>query len=181
MMSGTVLTALASLLIQQAAPLPSSLEPYRAPAIRPFEPAPDFGRETGQGDEAPPPHRPPLNAPVAVDAYVRSYEFTPTDAEVAYEQGVAAAEIRTDQTAGPLDGLWLVRDAEGRTLFALAMSDVDGAPVEGGWRVNGRSGAATVADGTLTLEGVGAIRLERTSAGWRGLMAGRPVTLSRPD
>jgi len=176
-----LLVAFAALLVQQAAPHPSTLEPYRAPAIRPFEPTSDFGRETAQGDEAEALHRGALEAPVAVDDYKGSYEFTPTYVEIAYEQGVAAAEIRTDQTAGPLDGRWLVRDAEGGTLFVLALTDADGAAVEGGWRHAGRSGAATADAGTLTLEGAGSIRLERTPQGWRGSMSGRPVTLSRLD
>ena len=56
---------------------------------------------------------------MAVEAYVRSYEFTPSDIETVYEQGVASAEIRADQSAGPLDGGWRLVDAAGRPLYDL--------------------------------------------------------------
>jgi len=83
-MSGILIAALAGLLTPQAAPHPSTLTPYTAPAIRPFEPGSDFGREVAQGDEADAPHRPPLTTPVTVDAYDGSYEVKPTDLETAY-------------------------------------------------------------------------------------------------
>ena len=183
-MSGILLSALASLLTPQAAPHPSSLEPYTAPVIRPFEPGSDFGREAAEGDVGPAPHRAPLTAPVTVDAYDGSYEVTPTDAEAAYEQGVASAEIRADQTAGPMDGAWRIVDADGRTLYELVLMDPGSGTVEGGWR-NPRDAGAAVVDGrTLTLEGVGGITLERSPGGWRGQLSAdgrtRPVTLSRP-
>lgn len=186
-MSGILIAALAGLMTPQAAPHPSTLTPYTAPAIRPFEPGSDFGREAAQGDEAGAVHRLPLTAPVTVDAYAGSYEATPTDLETAYEQGVASAEIRADQMAGPLDGAWRIRDAAGRTLYDLVLMDAGFGPVEGGWRGPGRPGSGgAVSDGrTLTLEGGGVITLERAGAGWNGhLTEGgqtRPVTLSRPD
>ena len=157
-MSGIILAAVAGLLTQQAAPHPSTQTLYTAPAIRPFEPGSDFGREVAEGDVEAAPHRAPLTAPVTVDAYDGAYEVTPTDAQAAYEQGVASAEIRADQTAGPMDG---------------------------GWRDARDSGAAVVEGRTLTLEGVGGITLERGRGGWTGrLTTGgrtRPVTLTRPD
>ncbi len=176
---------LAGVLAQQAAPHPSTLTPYTAPAIRPFEPGSDFGREVAEGDLAGAPHRPPLNAPVTVDAYRGSYEVTPTDAETAYEQGVASAEIRADQTAGPLDGIWRIRDAAGGTLFDVVLMDAGFGPVEGGWRGQGGSGAALSDGRSLTLEGGGVITLERVGPGWSGQLTRggqtRTVTLSRPD
>lgn len=186
-MSGILIAALAGLLTPQAAPHPSTLTPYTAPAIRPFEPGSDFGREAAQGDEAGAAHRPALTAPVTVNAYDGSYEVTPTDLETAYDQGVASAEIRADQTAGPLDGTWRLHDAAGQTLYDIVLMDSGFGPVEGGWRGPGRSGSgAAVSDGrTLTLEGGGVIALERAGAGWRGQLTEggqtRPVTLSRPD
>lgn len=183
-MSGFMALALAGLLLQQAAPHPSTQTPYQAPAIRPFEPPSDFGRETAQGDAESDIHRRPLEAPVAVGTYVRSYEFTPTDAEVAYEQGVNSAEIRADQAAGPLDGRWRVVDEGGRILFDLVLADPGAGPVEGGWRGPAGSGVAVVDSGSLTLEGAGVIALERTAEGWRGTLAAagrtRPVTVTRP-
>lgn len=184
-MSGIILAAVAGLLAPQAAPHPSTQTPYTAPAIRPFEPGSDFGREVAEGDAGPAPHRAPLTAPVMVDAYDGAYEVTPTDLEAAYEQGVASAEIRADQTAGPMDGGWRIVDADGRSLYELVLMDPGFGTVEGGWRNARDSGAAVVEGRTLTLEGVGRIALERGRSGWTGrLTAGgqtRPVTLTRPD
>ena len=183
-MSGIILSALAGLLTPQAAPHPSTQALYTAPVIRPFEPGSDFGREVAEGDAAPARHRAPLTAPVTVDAYDGSYEVTPGDVEAAYDQGVASAEIRADQTAGPLDGLWRIVDADGRTLYELALMDPGSGTVEGGWRHARDSGAAVFDGRTLTLAGVGAVALERAPGGWRGqLTAGgqtRAVTLTRP-
>lgn len=186
-MSGLIVLALSALLMQEAAPHPSTQATYQAPAIRPFEPGREFGREQAQGDAEAEPHRRSLDAPVTVEAYVRSYEFSPRDSEAAYEQGVDAAELRADQTAGRLDGSWRIVDAAGRTLYELVLADPGIGPVEGGWR--GRShpglGAATSDGTTLTLEGAGAMTLERVGTGWRGALTvdgqTRPVRLIRPD
>ena len=179
-MSGFIVAAFAGALLQQAAPPhPSTLVLYEAPAIRPFEPPSDFGREEAEGDAETDAHRRPLETPVTVDAYVRSYEFSPGDTEVAYDQGVASAEIRTDQTAGPLDGVWAVTDEAGRELFALVLSDRGGL-VEGGWRGADGDGAATVEGRLLTLDGRGTLSLEPAGEGWRGMLDGGPVRLSRP-
>lgn len=188
-MSGMLIALLAGLpALQtplQAAPHPSTQDSYQAPVIRPFEPGSDFGREIAEGDAASPPHRPSLTTPVTVDAYRRSYEPAPTDLELAYEQGVTSAEIRADQTAGPLDRWWVVRDEAGRLLYELVLSDPGFGPVEGGWRSERDGGGATVADGVLTLDDGAAITLERDGAGWRGQMTlngrTRPVTITRPD
>ncbi len=184
-MSGLIAIAVAGLLMQETAPHPSSRAAYRAPVIRPFEPGRDFGSERAQGDAGTELHRRPLETPVTVEAYVRSYEYTPTDAETAYEQGVAAAEIRADQFAGALDGVWRIVDAAEGTLYELALSDPGVGPVEGGWRGGGRSGAAT-SDGTiLTLDGAGTIIVERSGSGWSGSLTvdgqARAVSLIRPD
>jgi len=185
-MSGLLIAALAGLLTPQAQPYSPEQTLYSAPVIRPFEPGSDFGREIAEGDAASPPRRRPLSAPVTVDAYDRSYEASLTDIEIAYEQGVTSAEQRADQTAGPLDGAWRVRDADGRTLFDIVLMDPGMGPVEGAWR-GGRNGGGAVSDGrTLTLEdGGGVIALERAGAAWRGRLTvdgrARAVTITRPD
>lgn len=183
-MSGFIVAIMAGVL-QQAAPHPSTLETYAAPAIRPFEPGSDFGQEVAQGDAAPGAHRQPLAAPVRVDAYARSYEFAPTDSETAYDQGVASAELRTDQTAGPMDGVWRIADGEGRLLYEVMLLDAGGASAEGGWRMGNDAGGATASAGTLTLEGVGTIVLTPAGRGWTGRLTvgGRTtaVTVTRPD
>ena len=184
-MAGVLIAILAGLAAPQTAPHPSTQQPYAAPVIRPFEPGPDFGREIAEGDGASPSHRPPLTTPVTVDTYAGSYERPPTELEMAYDQGVAAAEIRADQTAGPLDRGWVIRDERGRMLYELVLLDPGFGPVEGGWR-NGRdAGGATASDGVLTLDDGASIVLEQAGDGWRGAMTrdGRVVrvTLTRPD
>lgn len=183
-MSGIIAAAFAALLTQQAAPHPSTQVLYEPPAIRPFEPPSDFGREVAEGDDAGEAHRRALDAPVTVEAYVRSYELSPADAEVAYDQGVASAEIRADQAAGALDGSWRAAGRDGSVLFELVLSDAGGL-VEGGWRNADGSGAAVVEAGTLRLEGLGAASLERDGEVWRGRLRGDRRTvdlvLSRPD
>ena len=184
-MSGLIVLAFAGLLMQEAAPHPSTQAAYQAPVIRPFEPGRNFGREQAQGDADGDLYRRPLDAPVVVESYVRSYEYTPSDVEAAYEQGVASAEIRADQTAGRLDGAWRIVDAAGRTLYDLVLNDPGVGPIEGGWRGHEEWGAATSDGAILTLEGSGAMTLERTGNGWRGVLLidgqTRPASLIRPN
>ena len=184
-MSGLIVLAFVGLLIQEAVPHPSTQAAYQAPVIRPFEPGRDFGRERAEGDADAELHRRPLETPVVVEAYVRSYEYTPTDAEAAYEQGVAAAELRADQAAGRLDGRWRVVDSAGRTLYQLVLNDTGVGPIDGGWRGVAGSGAATSDGTTLTLDGAGARALERAAAGWRGSLTidgrAQSVSLIRPN
>lgn len=184
-MPGVIAIAVAGALLQQAAPHPSTQSPYQAPTIRPYEPGPGPDVAPAQGDAEAAVHRRPLAAPVPVDAYARSYEFTPTEAEIAYEQGVASAERRADQTAGPLDGPWRVVGAGGEVLFDLVLADTGAGPVEGGWRGRSGSGSAVFDGQALTLEGAGRLALQRRGDGWRGTLdaggGARPVTLIRPD
>ena len=184
-MSGLLILAFAGALVQQSAPHPSSQVLYQAPAIRPFEPNASFGRENAQGDGEET-VRAPLETPVSVDAYARSYEFLPGSVENAYTRGVDSAERRVDQNAGPLDGSWRVADEQGRFLFGLVMSDPRGGIVEGGWRNPEGSGVATASGRTVTLEGMGVLTLSPGPNGWRGsLTAGnaraRSVVVTRPN
>lgn len=188
-MSGFIVVAFAGLLMQQADPHPSTLQLYQPPAIRPFEAPSSFGQEEPQGDAATDTHRRPLEAPVEVGAYVKSYEYSPSDAEVAYDQGIASAEIRADQSAGPLDGRWRLTDANGRLLFDMALRDNgDGSTVEGAYRDEraAEAGLAMAGDapGTWRL-GEAVLTLERGADGWRGSLTsnGRstPVRLVRPQ
>jgi len=186
-MSGLIAITIASLLLQEPAPHPSTQGNYQAPLIRPFEPGVAPDRARAQGDAGAERQRRPLETPVTVEAYVRSYEYAPTDAETAYEQGVTAAEIRADQTAGRLDGLWWIVDAAGRTLYELVLNDPGVGPIEGGWRGRSRVGSSpATSDGTtLTLEGAGVVALERSEGGWRGTLnveaRARSVSLVRPN
>lgn len=185
-MFGSAALLLAALALPpQDPPHPSTQELYRPPVIRPFETGPGFGREEAQGDSAADAERRPLTAPVIVEDYARNYETPPTDNEIAYEQGVTSAEIRADQTAGPLDGYWRVTDAAGETLCDLVLSDPGRGPVEGGWRNAEASGVAVHAGHVLTLDHLGRITLTRSRDGWTGVLTAngrdRPVRLSRPN
>lgn len=169
-MSGLIVIAFAALLMQETTRNPSTQAAYQAPVVRPFEPGPELGRERAEGDAGADRHRRPLEAPVTVEAYARSYEYTPDDLETAYEQGVISAEIRADQAAGPLDGVWRIVDASGRTRYDLVLIDPGVGPAEGGWRDGTARGAATSDGASLTLDGAGVVALERAGAGWRGVL-----------
>ncbi len=187
-MPGFIVVAFAGLLMQQAQPHPSSLLPYQPPTIRPFEASSTLGQEPAQGDAESEARRRPLETPVEVDHYARSYEFSPTDADAAYDQGVTAAELRADQSAGPLDGRWRLTDADGRPLFDLALRDDGaGAPAEGAYRAPGAGEAGLIiAGGTPGVWTLGEATLSLTQGpdGWRGTLTGRgrttAVRLVRP-
>ena len=180
--------------IQTTSLLDATPETYHAPAVRPFEPPSDFGREDAQGDAATDRHRHPLTAPVEVDAYVGDYEVSPTDAEIAYDQGVAQAQIDADARSGPLDGRWRVTSTDGQPLLSLALTDLGGGRmIEGAWRRldlpagTGQGGPAGPASKSgdivvIPLAG-GELRLRPAVRGWTGelIQSGRarPVTVSR--
>lgn len=204
-----VLTLAVALLLQDPAPAPAAADPataaaaapapevpaadlYQPPRIRPFEPPADF---------APPPELVapaaatdrPLDRVVTVDAYAGDYEAADTAIEIAYDQGVAAAERRVASAMGPLDGLWRVIDRDGRVHLLLSIVDPGGeAPVQGGWLVPGAAPAAD--DGVLTGEvqrpdgarlatGAGTLRLTLRGGVWRGVLAAEdgeiPISLRR--
>lgn len=181
-MSGTIAIAVAGLLLQQAAPHPSTLREYQPPAVRPYEPASDFGRERpAEGDNTGERYRAPITAPVDVEDYDGAYEFSPRASEEVYDLAVSAAEGRADRSAGPMDGAWRVLDGRGRAVLELVLSDRDGL-VEGGWRGVGPGsghGGASMAGQILTLDGGGVLALE--AGGAQGVLTrgGRsvPVTL----
>lgn len=169
-------------------------ETYRSPNVRPFEPPSNFGRERAEGDEDAEVHRGPLEASVAVSDYSGEYEYSPTGAETAYDQGVSQAEIHADETAGPLDGRWRVKDVDGRSLLSLALTDLGGGrQVEGAWRRLdleadlSRSGIAGPArtNGRLVVLPYqeGELRLEPKGRGWVGELiedgVSHPVEVSR--
>ena len=170
------------------APPPPPPATYVAPSVRPFEPGPGLGGQGAQGAESATPVRRPLNAPVEVEAYAGHYEMTPTDAELAYEQGVAQAEISMDRRMGALDGPWRVVGADGTELFTLVLNDAgDQTPVEGAWRDgHGQMGVAAStrrADGTTVLVLDGQCELRLAADGRSGVIVRdgqqTPVRLSR--
>lgn len=199
-MSLTVLIApLAGALALQSASLadPSVFECYRRPAVAPYQTPSDFGRERAQGDGDFAAYRDPIPTPVTIDAYRHSYEYSPSDREIAYEQGVAQAEFDADVRAGALDGRWRLIDETGRAVAALAVSDPVGEATAGAWMEPAgswagrlRSGAVSLLErddhrATLDLVGVGRLSLSRAVDGhWAGVLVdgqgARPVVLKRP-
>ena len=162
--------------VQQAGAVPYTREVYAPPPVRPFEPPSSFGRVTAEVSGGGDTRRPPPVAPVAVENYSRSYEYAPSTADNAYDRGVDNAEAAMDARMGPLDGLWSLRDTEGRMILQLALSDRgDGRPLEGAFRKTDVTGglaaieAATHHAGRLTLT-LGDARLDLTPSGdlWRG-------------
>lgn len=164
---------------------PTSLELYSGPPVRPYEPS--WDTPDAQGDAWMITRR-ALEAPAVLDAYDGTYETTPTDAEVVYQQGVTAAALRANSIMGPLDGRWRVTATDGAPVLELLMMDRgDGALVEGAWREPAAPNAAltsrrlgalslVVRSGeTLTIEvsdpdGPARLSLERDGAHWRGTL-----------
>ncbi len=173
-----------------AAPLPSQAL-YEAPAIRPFEPPASFEANEPEGDNSTGTYRGPIRGGVLVDTYAGQYEAGPTDAALAYNQGVISAEIRMDQRMGPMDGAWQLVDPDGNVLMALVLTDFGpGQPIEGAWMSRTTPGAGTLTSGrregdavTLLLIGQGAteggtLELVRAGRGWSGTLQGERRRLS---
>ncbi|MFC0633823.1 hypothetical protein [Brevundimonas balnearis] len=176
---------------------PSSLEAYQPPRIRPFEPPSDFAinaeRQPVEGDGRVFVRR-PIDRSFSVEEYAGQYEATPSEAELAYAQGVAAAELQVDGAMGPLDGLWRVVGAEGEVILTLALADAGGStPVQGAWldedappAADGGPLGSIVRTGTTARIEAGAwvLTLDWAEGGWRGRLSGpggeRSVSLRRP-
>ncbi|MBU2378309.1 MAG: hypothetical protein KJ824_04015 [Alphaproteobacteria bacterium] len=177
-------------------PAQDTVVPYRsplyvAPVVRPFEPPSNFGRVTEEGDGDAGTLRRPLVAPVAVEAYRGSYEFAPSSAETAYDEGVDAAERNMDGRMGPLDGRWRLKDGDGRTVMTLSLMDEgEGRRLEGAYRghdATAQVGPLTATERTartlvLNVAG-GRLSLQASGEGWSGVLVRdgreRAVTLVR--
>lgn len=164
---------------------PTSLERYAGPPVRPYEPSWDTPAAEGDAYMA---TRRALEAPALLESYDGTYEVTPTDAEVVYQQGVTSAALRANSIMGPLDGRWRVTGSDGAPVLELLMMDRgDGALVEGAWReptapdaalTSRRLGALSLvvrSGESLTIDvddpdGPGRLRLERDGARWRGTL-----------
>jgi hypothetical protein len=179
------LTAIQDGPVPYTAASPTSQQRYSGPPVRPYEPSWDTPEAEGDAYMV---TRRALEAPVALQAYNGTYEATPTDAEVVYQQGVASAALRANSLMGPLDGRWRVTGPDGASVLELLMMDRgDGALVEGAWR------EPSAPEGALTSRRLGALslvvrsgddltidvddpdsptrlRLERDGAGWRGIL-----------
>ena len=188
-----MLFALASLaaMPMQSAAIPYSAQIYRAPVVRPFEPPSNFGRVTEEGDGGGDRPLRVISAPVVVENYERSYEHAPSRSDNAYDAGVDNAERNMDGRMGPLDGRWLLKDGEGRTLMTVSLVDQGEArPLEGAYRTadsTAEVGPLTAADRSgdvLVLQMSGdRVHLSPSGEGWTGTLSrdGREqaVTLAR--
>ncbi|MED5536634.1 MAG: hypothetical protein VX661_02180 [Pseudomonadota bacterium] len=181
--------------IQTTGLLDATPETYRAPAVRPYQPPSRFGRETAEGDAATDLHRRPLTAPIAVDDYDGDYEFSPSDSQTTYDQGVAQAAIDAEAAMGPLDGRWRIAQPDGSPLLSLSLTDRgEGRRVEGAWRrldapagVDQMGFAGPVSNlGEVVVIPLseGELRLHAAANGWAGEWVqdgrARPVTATRP-
>ncbi len=90
-------------------------------------------------DSAPPPAVAPPSPPVPPPAP----ELTPDERARMYETGVRSSFEARESRQGPLDGRWLLADADGKNLYMLQLTDpgVGRGPVEGAWRDLERQGA----------------------------------------
>lgn len=168
---------------------------YAPPIVRPYEPPSNFGRQIAEGDVDASVRTRPIAAPEMVEAYSGAYEPSRTRGEISYEQGVEVARVAANGRMGPLDGAWQVRDAEGRTVMDLVLSDQGaGRPVEGALSLAGSDRIGLI--DTVTAEGPDRIvtasidgtpttlRLRPAGEGWTGTATGpgreRTVSLVRP-
>lgn len=143
-----------------------------------------------------------LAAAAPADPELQATSPAPADTPGAPDQGasVQSAFDAAEAMQGPLDGLWRLNDASGRTLFIFDLSDPGGPPaplaaapdhpgVEGAWRDPARPGKAdasglldtvVLSSGRLTigfLKGpdhqAAKVALRRGSDGvWRGALTG---------
>ncbi len=197
-----IATSLAALVLAVQDPPPAGAAPpappvpahalYAPPPVRPFEPPSNVERTPAEGDGEARPWRGPLPTGVSVEAYGGQYEAQPADAEVAYLQGITAAELSMDARMGPLDGTWSLVDAGGRSVIRLVLSDPgQDLPIEGAWRPDGRPGGGPAASGRregatldLQLDGGGQLALSRQGDSWSGTYRdaqgrSQPVRLTR--
>ncbi|PLR18664.1 hypothetical protein SGCZBJ_23720 [Caulobacter zeae] len=139
----------------QAAPSPSSgpAAPQVAAPQAAADPLADLiaasgPQTTDEEDEAPPTAPAPRHKPTILPIPAPE-PATPTTAggamsvEQAYELRVKGSIAAAQGLQGPLDGGWILRDADGVALYSLQIADPAGGygPVEGAWRDLRRPGA----------------------------------------
>ncbi|WGM37322.1 hypothetical protein [Caulobacter sp. NIBR1757] len=85
---------------------------------------------------APTSRLPQLDRPVMIDELSRTPEAPPTQVEQAYESRVRGGLNAAQGLQGPLDGGWVVRGTDGRTLYGLQLVDkgTGAVTLEGAWR-----------------------------------------------
>jgi hypothetical protein len=165
---------------------PPAQPTYVAPA--PFVPPPPVSR------------LPQLDRPVMIDELWRTPEAPPTVSEQTYESRIRGGSSAAQGLQGPLDGGWVLRGADGGTLYSLQLVDKGTAGLEGGAFRSLRQGKAgqvglidsvdRMADGGIQLRFTprgqnqpAVITLRPSGGGWSGEIweAGstRQVTMRR--
>jgi len=112
------------------------------PALPPTPPAPAYRPPPVYSSPtpyvAPPPvsRLPQLDRPAMIDELYRTPEAPPTAVEQAYESRIRGGLNAAQGLQGPLDGGWVVRGPDGRTLYGLQLVDkgTGGVMLEGAWR-----------------------------------------------
>ncbi|RYF92989.1 MAG: hypothetical protein EON95_10500 [Caulobacteraceae bacterium] len=178
--------------------------PAPAPASPPaFTPAaPVYSAPTPYIPPPPPAARlPQLDRPVMIDELYRTPEAPPTAVEQAYESRIRGGLNAAQGLQGPLDGGWVVRGPDGRTLYGLQLVDKGTGAIllEGAWRtmkpgqpggqvglVDSITRTPTGVDIRFTPRGAreaSVLELAPAGGGWSGTLweagANRPVTLRR--
>lgn len=201
-----IIVALSAALVAQPEPDPpaeaeaaeaEAARLYAPPPVRPYEMPAALAAELSGW--SPPPDGP--LRPVSLEAYARSYEGARDPLDQRFLIGVENARLAMDSRMGPLDGAWVVEDADGQPLYALVLADPapDGG-VEGAWRAltgpeaarpSGviatavREGDSLTASFLLPGQAEPArLRLQPAGQGWRGRLTApdgdsRQVTLRR--
>lgn len=101
-------------------------EVYRRPAVAPYEPPSNFGRQVAEGDADARPRRAGGRA----------------DPDEDYHAAVEDRRHQAQILMGPLDGLWRLTDERGQALMDLSLTDPGaGAIVEGAWSLTTPRGA----------------------------------------
>jgi hypothetical protein len=173
-----------------------------------LEPAPPAYAPSAPAYSTPAPYIPPppasrlpqLDRPVMVDELTRTPEAPPTAVEQAYESRIRGGLNAAQGLQGPLDGGWVLRGPDGRTLYGLQLVDKGTGAIllEGAWRsmkpgpgqvglVDSISRTATGGvDIRFTPRGAreaSVLQLEPAGSGWSGTLweagANRSVTLRR--
>lgn len=104
----------------------SAPEVYRRPAVAPYEPPSNFGRQVAEGDADARPRRANGRA----------------DADGDYQAAVEDRRRQAQALMGPLDGLWRLTDDRGQPLMDLALTDPGpGEIVQGAWTLTTPQGA----------------------------------------
>ncbi len=113
-------------------------EPAPPPSYTPPAYTPSGGYSAPTPYIPPPPvsRLPQLDRPVMIDELYRTPEAPPTAVEQAYESRIRGGLNAAQGLQGPLDGGWVLRGPDGRTIYGLQLVDKGTGAIllEGAWR-----------------------------------------------